>query len=176
MRLRASQPVRPADVRVGSLASTFLVTGTTEVPTRGEDRAVPRKTALPKTRRAATITAWVLQILLGFAIAGAGLLKLTGDPTMVELFDDIGAGQWLRFVVGALEVAGGVGLVIPRVRALAALCLLGLLLGAAVTNVAVLHTSPLSALAFAALALAILLLRRHELLTRASSVTSWSKS
>ncbi|MET8353637.1 MULTISPECIES: DoxX family protein [unclassified Micromonospora] len=118
----------------------------------------------------------MLQIVLGFAIAGGGLLKLTGDPSMVEMFHDIGAGQWLRFVVGTLEVAGGVGLVIPRVRALAALCLLVLLLGATVTNVAVLGTNPLSALAFAVMALAILLLRRQELLTRPNSITSWSKS
>ncbi|WBB67579.1 DoxX family protein [Micromonospora sp. WMMD812] len=116
------------------------------------------------------ITAWTLQILLGFAIAGSGLLKLTGDPAMVTLFADVAAGQWLRLVVGALEIAGGVGLLIPRVRALAALCLLALLLGATVTNLAVLHTSPFCALVFAAIALVILLLRRQELPTRSTSV------
>ncbi|SCG57942.1 DoxX family protein [Micromonospora coxensis] len=131
-----------------------------------------RPTALPERHRAAAITAWVLQILLGFAIAGGGLLKLTGDPTMVEMFDDIGAGQWLRFVVGALEVAGGVGLLVPRLRALAALGLLLLLIGAAVVNVTVLHTGPLGALAFAAVALAVLLLRRHELRGKLGPATS----
>jgi putative oxidoreductase len=113
--------------------------------------------------RAATIAAWVLQVLLGAAIAGGGLLKLSGDPAMVEMFDDIGAGQWLRLVVGLLEVAGGVGLFVPRVRALAALCLLVLLLGATVTNVTVLNTSSVVSLVLAVLALAIVLLRRHEL-------------
>ena len=33
--------------------------------------------------------------------------KLAGDPVMVDMFADIGAGQWLRYLVGALEVAGG---------------------------------------------------------------------
>ncbi|MEV4481138.1 DoxX family protein [Micromonospora coxensis] len=131
-----------------------------------------RTTALPQRHRAAVITAWLLQIPLAFAIAGGGLLKLTGDPAMVEMFDDIGAGQWLRFVVGVLEVAGGVGLLVPRVRALAALGLLLLLLGAAVVNVAVLHTGPLGALAFAVVALAVLLLRRHELPGREAPTTS----
>jgi uncharacterized membrane protein len=111
--------------------------------------------------KAAAISAWVLQVLLGLAIAAGGALKLSGDPAMVELFDDIGAGQWLRLVVGVLEVAGGVGLLVPRVRALAALCLLVLLFGATLTNVVVLGTSPLVPLLYAAAALAIVLLRRE---------------
>jgi uncharacterized membrane protein len=91
------------------------------------------------------------------------MLKLSGDPAMVEMFDDIGAGQWLRIAVGLLEVAGGVGLLIPRVRALAALGLLVLLIGATVTNVVVLETNPLASAILACVALAILLLRRQEL-------------
>jgi len=118
--------------------------------------------------RAAMIAAWVLQLLLGLAIAGGGVLKLSGDPAMVEMFDDIGAGQWLRLVIGLLEVAGAVGLIVPRVRALAAFCLLVLLLGATVTNATVLDTSPLVSLVLAVVALAIALLRRHELLAKTS--------
>jgi uncharacterized membrane protein YphA (DoxX/SURF4 family) len=118
--------------------------------------------------RAAMIAAWVLQLLLGLAIAGGGVLKLSGDPAMVEMFDDIGAGQWLRLVIGLLEVAGAVGLIVPRVRAMAAFCLLVLLLGATVTNATVLDTSPLVSLVLAVVALAILLLRRHELLAKTS--------
>jgi len=128
------------------------------------DQANPPESA--HLGRAAMITAWAVQILFGLAIAGGGASKLAGDPAMVEMFDDIGAGQWLRLVVGICEVAGGVGLLIPRVRALAALCLLLLLLGASVTNVSVLDTTPVLALAFAAVALAILVLRRHELVNR----------
>ena len=43
---------------------------------------------------------WVLQALLAFQFAGGGLLKLTGSPEMVDLFATIGAGQWLRYLVG----------------------------------------------------------------------------
>lgn len=93
--------------------------------------------------RRAMMTAWTLQILLGIAIAGSGASKLVGDPVMVEMFDDIGAGLWLRLAVGICEVAGAVGLLLPRLRALVALCLVALLLGASITNVTVLHTSPL---------------------------------
>lgn len=139
----------------GARTATAAGTATGTDPTAATDAH--------RMRQPAVITAWVLQILLGLAIAGGGMLKLTGDPAMVEMFDDIGAGQWLRVVVGTCEVAGGVGLVIPRVRAMAALCLLVLLIGAAVTNVTVLDTSPLVALGCAAVALVIMVLRRHEL-------------
>jgi len=43
--------------------------------------------------RTATISAWILQVALAIAIAPGGVLKLVGDPAMVDLFDDIGAGQ-----------------------------------------------------------------------------------
>jgi hypothetical protein len=33
---------------------------------------------------------------------------------MADLFADIGAGQWFRYAVGGPEVAGGVGLLVPR--------------------------------------------------------------
>jgi putative oxidoreductase len=40
---------------------------------------------------------------------------------MVEMFANIGIGQWFRYVVGALEVAGAAGVLVPRVSGLAAL-------------------------------------------------------
>lgn len=115
------------------------------------------------SNRAAGVMAWALQILLGLAVAVAGLSKLAGASSAVQLFDDIGVGQWLRLVIGALELAGAVGLMIPRLRALAALCLLVLLAGATVTNLTVLGENPIIPIAFAAMALGILLLRRREL-------------
>ena len=71
------------------------------------------------TSRVVTVIAWVLQVGLAFFIGSAGLIKLAGDAAMVTMFADIGAGQWLRSAVGALEVAGAIGLLIPRLRALA---------------------------------------------------------
>ncbi|WP_020575379.1 DoxX family protein [Actinopolymorpha alba] len=98
------------------------------------------------------ITLWVGQVLLASQFAMAGIFKLSGDPTMVAMFDDIGAGQWLRYVVGALEVAGALGLLIPRLYGLAALGLAALMVGATVTNVFVLDASPWLALGFLVLA------------------------
>lgn len=93
-------------------------------------------------KRALTITLWLFQALLAFQFAAGGLLKLSGDPAMVDMFAAIGASQGFRYVVGALEVAGAVGLLIPRLSGLAALGLVGLMVGAAATNVFVLGTDP----------------------------------
>jgi putative oxidoreductase len=94
-------------------------------------------------RRTLGIALWVLQALLALQFAMAGLAKVFGSPAMVEMFAIIGIGQWFRYVVGALELAGAVGVLIPWLSGLAALGLVGLMAGATLTNVLVLDTSPL---------------------------------
>lgn len=98
--------------------------------------------SLPTSGRAFTIALWVVQVLLAFQFAGAGLFKLSGAPEMVDMFATIGVGQWFRYVVGTLELAGAVGLLIPRLAGLAALGLAGLMLGAIATNLLILDASP----------------------------------
>ena len=101
--------------------------------------------AAPATTRgrALGVTPWVLQVLLALQFAMAGLAKVFGDPAMVEMFANIGIGQWFRYVVGGLEIAGAVGVLIPRLSGLAALGLVFLMVGAALTNVLILGANPL---------------------------------
>ncbi|HYJ66457.1 MAG TPA: DoxX family protein [Nocardioidaceae bacterium] len=94
------------------------------------------------SRRARTIGGWTVRIVLAVQFASAGLMKLAGTQVMVDLFADIGIGQWFRLVVGALELAGAIGLLVPRLAWLAALGLAGVMAGAVVTNVAVLGENP----------------------------------
>ena len=89
---------------------------------------------LTPPRPAVNRTLWVVQVLVAVQFAAGGLLKVTGDGAMVDLFDEIGAGQWLRYVVGTLEISGAIGLLIPRLCGLAALGLAALMAGAIVTN------------------------------------------
>ncbi|RIQ19593.1 DoxX family protein [Jiangella rhizosphaerae] len=74
-------------------------------------------------------------------IAG-GASKLLATEPMVTMFDDIGAGQWLRVFVGILELAGGAGLLVPRLAGPAAAGLIALMAGAAAVNVLALTTAP----------------------------------
>jgi putative oxidoreductase len=102
-----------------------------------------RAVSAPTRRRALTIALWALQALLALVFAMAGQAKVFGDQAMVEMFAAIGVGQWFRYAVGALELAGAVGVLIPRLSGLAALGLLCLMAGATLTNVLVLGASPL---------------------------------
>ncbi|OKI47427.1 DoxX family protein [Micromonospora sp. CB01531] len=102
---------------------------------------------------------WLPQVALALAMFGAGAAKLAAEPAMVRMFDDIGAGQWFRPVVGGLEVAGALGLLVPRLARYAVLGLVVLLAGAVVTNLVVLRTSPLGALVLLAVAAVVATVR-----------------
>jgi putative oxidoreductase len=108
------------------------------------------------------IALWTLQVLLALQFASGGILKLVGDPAMVGMFADIGAGQWLRYLVGGLEIAGALGLLVPRFSGLAALGLVGLMVGAAATNALVLGTSPLLPIVLLLLAALVAWVRRER--------------
>ena len=91
--------------------------------------------------RAGRVARWVARIVLSAQFLVGGMLKLTGSLAMVAMFDAIGAGQWLRLFVGACEVAGAIGILIPALARLAAAGLVGLMVGAVITNVTALHIS-----------------------------------
>ncbi|SDU81272.1 DoxX-like family protein [Microlunatus sagamiharensis] len=93
-------------------------------------------------RRVVTVLTWLGRALLALVFLGAGVSKLVGEPAMVTMFADIGAGQWLRYAVGALEVLGAVGVLVPRTSPLAAVGLALLMVGATATNLTVLGASP----------------------------------
>jgi putative oxidoreductase len=110
---------------------------------RGTGTASQTPSTTATRRRALSIALWALQALLALAFAMAGFAKVSGSPAMVEMFATIGIGQWFRYVVGALEIAGAVGVLIPRLSGLEALGLIGLMAGATLTNMRVLGASPL---------------------------------
>lgn len=96
--------------------------------------------AAPARGRAVTAGLWTLQVLLALMfVAGSGLPKLVGESYAVQIFDDLGTGQWLRVVIGLLEIAGGIGLLVPRLAGLAATCLVALMVGATGAQLFFLH-------------------------------------
>jgi len=90
--------------------------------------------AVPRRAGAITITLWVGQVLLAALFAFAATPKLLGEPTAVANFQTIGFGQWFRYLTGTCELAGAIGLLIPRLSGLAALGLVGVMIGATLTN------------------------------------------
>ncbi|TDC91297.1 DoxX family protein [Saccharopolyspora aridisoli] len=102
--------------------------------------------------RVGNVVLWALQVLLAAVFVMAAVPKFLGDPTMVATFEAVGVGQWLRHITGACEIAGAIGLLVPRLTGLAALGLVGVMIGATVTN---LLTQP--PVAFATVVLGVLL-------------------
>jgi uncharacterized membrane protein YphA (DoxX/SURF4 family) len=100
-------------------------------------------TALPAASgKGRLITLWTLSGLLAFAFVFVGGGKLAGTAAMVELFDKVGLGQWFRYLTGLLEVAGGIGLLIPRYAFYAAVLLVTVTVGAIITHLAIIGGSP----------------------------------
>lgn len=109
-----------------------------------------------------SILAWMLTVVLLIIFTFAGGVKLVSTPAMVQEFARIGLGQWFRYLTGILEVSGAIGLLIPRMRFWAALQIAIVMVGATITNIAVLHLPQLAGLTAVLLpmALALAWLRR----------------
>ena len=97
--------------------------------------AAPDPTYRPRPRPAVNVLLWILQVVTALAFAVAALGKFTGSPEMVATFHSIELGDWFRYLVGALELAGAVAMFVPRLTGLAALCLAALLVGALMVQV-----------------------------------------
>ncbi|CRK55057.1 hypothetical protein [Alloactinosynnema sp. L-07] len=82
--------------------------------------------------RARTAGLWIVQVTLAAYFVYSAFM-LFGDD-LVRKFDEIGFGQWLRYLTGSLEIAGAIGLLIPRLCGLAALGLAGVMVGAVGTE------------------------------------------
>jgi putative oxidoreductase len=120
-------------------------------------------TSIQTVRPSRRIGAWTLQGILAAAFLAAGSAKLAGVPFMVDLFAQIGIGQWFRVVTGVVEVIGAVALVFPGLASIGALWLGFTMVFAVATHVFVLHTSPVPAIVLGVLNAVVVYLRRDEL-------------
>lgn len=107
--------------------------------------------------------AWVLAVAAAAMFLMAGYKKLSGDPMMIQVFDGVGLGQWFRYLTGALEVTGGIGLLVPRVSPFAALMLAIVMVGAIMAHLFRIGGNPLPAVLLLAACLGVTWLRRERL-------------
>ena len=85
--------------------------------------------------RVARVTLRALTILLAlfYGVASA-LPKLIAHPSAVEAFDTMGWGSAAMYVIGALELAGGIALLVPVLSGIAPVALSALMVGAFVVQ------------------------------------------
>lgn len=105
---------------------------------------------------------WVLQVVTAAAVLGVGATTVAGAEQPVQMFEEIGLGDWFRYLTGALQLAGALGLLIPRLSGVAGLALVGLWLGAVGTHLFVIGGSPAPAAIFVLLTAVIAWGRRDR--------------
>lgn len=110
---------------------------------------------LPKLAR---ILRPVLRILLSLAFLAAGLPKFLPQSGWRERFAGWGYPAWFVLVIGLLEVAGVIGLWVPRLSRAAMTLLIAIMIGAAYTNLT--HPPIAQALRPVIFLLLVVLLRR----------------
>jgi len=81
------------------------------------------------------IIAWIATILMALLFLGSGGMKLAGNAGIINQFSSWGFPDWFRNVIGMLEIAGAIGLFIPKLRSLAIYGLIAIMVGAIYTHV-----------------------------------------
>src|SRR6516165_9351536 len=95
-----------------------------------------------RPRRLTNTLLWAAQIPLAtFFMFVAAVPHLAGSHQAVQEFGLIGAGQWLRYLVGTTELAGAIGLLTPWLAGLAAAGLAAEMVGATIINATVLRNT-----------------------------------
>ena len=110
---------------------------------------MPRSTAISVSRsrpicpsRIGLIALWGLHVALAALFLLAGGAKLAGAPSMVAVFEAIGAGQWFRYVTGLIEVVSAIALLVPELAPFGALLLVPTMVGAIAAHLLVIGGSP----------------------------------
>lgn len=106
--------------------------------------------------------AWSLQIALACVFTFTAWRKFTAHPIPVETVEALGTGQWLRFALDLAELAGAIGLLIPRLTVPSAACLALLMLGAAGTHLLIIGGSPVFAVVLMLASIAVAWIRSQE--------------
>jgi len=100
-----------------------------------------------RRRRRQLIALECTELLLAGVFFLVGGAKLIGRHDMIELFRNIGIGQWLRYVTGVFEVAGAAFMVIPLASGASAVALGIIMISATLIELFVLRRPPIAAMA-----------------------------
>jgi putative oxidoreductase len=110
-------------------------------------------------KRLTTVALWIVSALLAVVMAGSGVEKFT-NPGWERMFRVWGYPEGFYLVIGAIEVVGGIGLLIPRVAAYSAPTLSVVMIAAAITQITQGGRSGVGEIVFATLLAIIAFARR----------------
>jgi putative oxidoreductase len=101
-------------------------------------------------------------VAVAFVVAGAA--NASSTPSVIEIFDAVGVGQWLRYLAAVVEVGGAAMLLLPGFIGLGALLLAATMFCTLLGHVFVFGDTPVETLVLLAATTAILWYRRREVL------------
>jgi putative oxidoreductase len=113
--------------------------------------------ATEKHRSALTIGPWALRLAVAFVFVSSGLEKfgIGSGQEWIRIFAKIGLGDWFRYLTGAMEITGGLLLLVSAARKVGVVLLVTCMAGAVVCHVLVLG-DPFSSIINVSLTVAIL--------------------
>ena len=111
-----------------------------------------------------TIAQWAPIVLLALPLIAFGSAKLAGVPDFHASFEAMGLPTWFGYAIGCAEVLGGIGLLIPRLSALAATGIIPLMLGALYFHLTYDEPSAAPAVVFILLAVYTIFSRKNQAL------------
>jgi uncharacterized membrane protein YphA (DoxX/SURF4 family) len=87
------------------------------------------------------VLAWAARLAVIAAFVFIGASKFSNNPhsEWVRVFERIGWGQWFRYFTGAVQVTGALLMLTPWTLTIGALLLGCTMIGAAITDVVVMH-------------------------------------
>ena len=104
-----------------------------------------------------------IKTLVSVTFVGAGVFKLAGVEMMVATYDQIGFGQWFRYVTGIIEIGSVVLLWRPSKQVFGAALLVCTMFGAILVNYFILGPSAVPAIVLGLLSAYILYYYREQL-------------
>jgi putative oxidoreductase len=82
---------------------------------------------------------WFFRLIVAAFFLYVGARKLLGATMWVTIFEQIGAGQWFRYLTGLLQISGAILLMFPRTFLVGVSALASTIIGAIITWIFVLH-------------------------------------
>jgi putative oxidoreductase len=116
--------------------------------------------------RTMPIVLWVLRVLMAALFLFAAFAKLTSMQIEVDAFAMLPVGQWFRYLVGLLELAGGICVLIPTISGLGAIVLLVVDVGAFFAQILFLHQDWIHPIVIGAILVALIYLQRDAIRER----------
>ncbi|MFV5993282.1 DoxX family protein [Streptomyces sp. NPDC056231] len=110
------------------MSETTTATNTTTTDATTENNA--------RSRGAVALT--VARVVLALFFAFSAFAKLIAHETAVESFDRMGWSHGAMYLIGALEMAGAIALLVPLLSGVAAMAFAGLLAGASIVQLTLL--------------------------------------